>query len=252
MIELLRRIRQNLFSQNRIGKYLLYAAGEIILVVIGILIAIQLNTWKTEADENTEVLKYMEGLHAELNQDFERMDSLYIFYTDKSSSIQLLLNYGNDSIRLSNNELGRHFNSILEYKKFSNKKSTYLSVINGGYINKIKDKDLTNEIIKYYESPYLTWSTEIYGNIAESIDYSQTELYKSLDGLIPLNTNNSIPDWTFTSEQYQTNYTELVRSKWAIDNLTSFLKQSNYIFSNLNTYRAMNKQLREEIAKYAP
>ena len=45
MIKFFRRIRQKLLAENRFSKYLLYVFGEIILVVIGILIALQINTW---------------------------------------------------------------------------------------------------------------------------------------------------------------------------------------------------------------
>jgi len=45
MIKLFRRIRQNLLMENKSGKYFKYAIGEIILVVIGILIALQINNW---------------------------------------------------------------------------------------------------------------------------------------------------------------------------------------------------------------
>ena len=45
MIKFLRRIRQKLLSENKISKYVLYAIGEIFLVVIGILIALQINNW---------------------------------------------------------------------------------------------------------------------------------------------------------------------------------------------------------------
>ncbi len=250
MINLFRKIRKNLSSENKIGKYLLYASGEIILVVIGILIAIQLNSWKTETDENAEVLNDLNGLYAELNQDSERMDTLYAFYADKTDAIQRLLEYNDTSVQLSNHALGELFNSILEYKKFSSKRSTYLSMISGGYINKIKYKDLINEIIKYYESPYLTWSTEIYGNISESIDYSQTEIYHSNDGLIRLKRDNSIPNWTLNNDQYKSDYAKLVQSKWAIDILTNFLKQSNFIFINLKNYKELNDHLRKEIKEY--
>ena len=43
MIKFFRQIRQNLLNKNKVGKYLLYAFGEIILVIIGILIALNLN-----------------------------------------------------------------------------------------------------------------------------------------------------------------------------------------------------------------
>ncbi len=45
MIKFFRKFRQNLLSEGKTGKYLKYAIGEIILIVIGILIALQINNW---------------------------------------------------------------------------------------------------------------------------------------------------------------------------------------------------------------
>ena len=53
MIKFFRHIRQSMINQNRTKKYLLYAIGEIILVVIGILIALQINNW----NEQRKILK---------------------------------------------------------------------------------------------------------------------------------------------------------------------------------------------------
>jgi|TARA_R110002020_G_scaffold396281_1_gene606303 sensor domain CHASE-containing protein len=48
MIKFFRKIRQRMLSESKFSRYLLYAIGEIILVVIGILIALQINTWNEE------------------------------------------------------------------------------------------------------------------------------------------------------------------------------------------------------------
>jgi hypothetical protein len=45
MIKFFRKIRQNLLSENKLSKYLLYAIGEIMLVMIGILLALSINNW---------------------------------------------------------------------------------------------------------------------------------------------------------------------------------------------------------------
>ena len=45
MIKFFKKIRQNLLMENKTGKYLKYAIGEIVLVVIGILIALGINNW---------------------------------------------------------------------------------------------------------------------------------------------------------------------------------------------------------------
>jgi hypothetical protein len=46
VVKFFRRIRQKLVAENKFSRYLIYAIGEIILVVIGILIALQVNNWK--------------------------------------------------------------------------------------------------------------------------------------------------------------------------------------------------------------
>ena len=74
MIHFFRRIRQGLVNQERIGKYLLYAVGEILLVVIGILIALQVNNWneerKTRQKEQKILLELKDNLEESL-QSFQ-------------------------------------------------------------------------------------------------------------------------------------------------------------------------------------
>ena len=54
MIKFFRKIRQNLLSEGKTGKYLKYAFGEIVLVVIGILIALQINNWNEQRKERIQ------------------------------------------------------------------------------------------------------------------------------------------------------------------------------------------------------
>ena len=50
MIKFFRKIRQDLLSTGKTGKYLKYAIGEILLVIIGILIAVSINSWNEEEE----------------------------------------------------------------------------------------------------------------------------------------------------------------------------------------------------------
>jgi hypothetical protein len=69
MIKFFRKIRQKLLAENRITKYLFYAIGEIVLVVIGILVALQINNWN-EGKKEAEVEKqYMISLLSDLGKD---------------------------------------------------------------------------------------------------------------------------------------------------------------------------------------
>ncbi|MBO3115440.1 hypothetical protein J4050_01695 [Winogradskyella sp. DF17] len=63
MIKFFRKIRYTLLNENKTGKYIKYAIGEIILVVIGILIALQINNWnqsRKEAKQEQLILKKLE------------------------------------------------------------------------------------------------------------------------------------------------------------------------------------------------
>ena len=54
MIKFFRKIRQKMLTENKFNKYLIYAFGEIVLVVIGILIALQINTWNENKKSNED------------------------------------------------------------------------------------------------------------------------------------------------------------------------------------------------------
>ncbi len=83
MIKFFRRIRQRLLRKSNFSKYLLYAIGEIILVVIGILIALQINNWN-EAIKNakTEQEFYKEIL-SDLEKDNIKLEGLTEFYNNR-------------------------------------------------------------------------------------------------------------------------------------------------------------------------
>ena len=72
MIKFFRKIRQKLLSENKFSKYLIYAIGEIVLVVIGILIALQINTWNENRKlvrlEKEILLEIKDGLQSDLEQ----------------------------------------------------------------------------------------------------------------------------------------------------------------------------------------
>ena len=74
MIKFFRRIRQRLLTENKFSKYLIYAIGEIVLVVIGILIALQINNWneyqKERKSEHLILSEIRDNLKYDLN-DFE-------------------------------------------------------------------------------------------------------------------------------------------------------------------------------------
>jgi len=71
MIKFFRKIRQNLLMENKTGKYFKYAVGEIILVVIGILIALQINNWNNNKIERNQSTEFNQRLLAEVNGNID-------------------------------------------------------------------------------------------------------------------------------------------------------------------------------------
>ncbi|WP_445383073.1 DUF6090 family protein [Robiginitalea sp. IMCC43444] len=74
MIRFFRRIRQKLFTQNKFSKYLFYALGEIILVVIGILIALQINNWNEFNKDREQEKELLTQLQSEFESNLKQLD----------------------------------------------------------------------------------------------------------------------------------------------------------------------------------
>ncbi len=174
MITLFRKIRQKLLVENRFSKYLLYALGEIVLVVIGILIALQINN-ANENKKNTDKVKILLGkIQNELETDISEIKSIIEFYSKKDSLIELVLNdkvKKEDYLKSSSNELHYLlFNRMeIRLKKASfNNLMNYQDLIPEEYDPIISDlKELYNDNFSYVE--------EAGKNIR--IDYDKNENY---------------------------------------------------------------------------
>jgi len=91
MIKFFRRIRQKSLTENKFSKYILYALGEIVLVVIGILIAIQLNEWRHDSSNNNQKQIVLKALQLEFETNLEQMDTV-LFYNGKILKTYPLVN----------------------------------------------------------------------------------------------------------------------------------------------------------------
>ena len=86
MIKFFRKIRQNLVMENKTGKYFKYAIGEIILVVIGILIALQINNW----NENKKQLKAEKIVLNNIHKDLATDSIQFQYYLSQYQQIEAL------------------------------------------------------------------------------------------------------------------------------------------------------------------
>ncbi|MCS4435239.1 DUF6090 family protein [Aquiflexum gelatinilyticum] len=66
MISFFRKIRQKLLAENRVTRYLIYAIGEIALVMVGILLALQVNNWNEQRKNRISEQNILQNLRTEL------------------------------------------------------------------------------------------------------------------------------------------------------------------------------------------
>jgi len=90
MIKFFRRIRQSLIMENKTSKYLKYAIGEIVLVVIGILIALQINNWNENQKEIRLEKTIKTGIIKELKKNLQSIDNVIAFHKKKQQAYQSL------------------------------------------------------------------------------------------------------------------------------------------------------------------
>ncbi len=95
MIQLFKKIRRQHLGKNRIGKYLLYAIGEILLVVIGILIAVAINNGNEQKKRDALLDAYLTSLMQELQQDIINLNKSKESLSRKRKSINCYLDYYN-------------------------------------------------------------------------------------------------------------------------------------------------------------
>ena len=90
MIKFFRTIRGRLINDNRLGKYLLYAIGEIVLVVIGILIALQINNWNEQQKKSAKEQLYLSGMKLDFQETKKELDRV-ISKTDRVRKVTYTL-----------------------------------------------------------------------------------------------------------------------------------------------------------------
>ena len=153
MIKFFRKIRQNLLSERKTGKYLKYAIGEIILVVIGILIALQINNWNEKHKANTQEQEYYCLLLQNIEQDKEQIAKL-------KTLVQKRFEASFELIREIQKEKPE---TVLFAKKwfpafqksnntFKPNDAAYSDIKSSGNLKLIKDKSITNALNLYFKN----------------------------------------------------------------------------------------------------
>ena len=223
MLRFFRQIRQTLLTENRFSKYLLYAIGEILLVVIGILIALQIDNWNEDRKRKKLKASYALSLINDLSQDTLMLARLIHENKNTLRSLEQQRErfLGPDSqvetlVEILRNEFEPELNTRLQYHR--NTINTLIASGNIDLFSKnfnemlmglISKQDLERENSKYYTEVYsskISRFSDNYpvsghqnSNIMNSI-WTSADKIKLASGFISLTDIKGFAHYTFIRE----------------------------------------------------
>jgi hypothetical protein len=166
MLKFFRRIRQQLLTQNKLSKYLLYAIGEIILVVIGILIALQINNWNEGRKRSQTEVQLLQTMKQAIEYDIKQTK----FYMEGNErvvkSCKIILNALDNDVPY-HDSLSLHFEQANQWWKVLISKHAYENAKLYG-LDFIEHDFTRNQLSSLYEG---LWS------FAETLDERQAMYY---------------------------------------------------------------------------
>lgn len=149
MIKFFRKIRQKLLAENRFSKYLLYAVGEIVLVVIGILIALQINNLNQKSQEKEQLEASLELMQLNLKEDIRKLDEQISYNKSIQEDIDNFFKIVSNPEGTKNIPLNDIGDIALE-KSFYSVTTALKSMESGGHFKWINDNALKESIYTYY------------------------------------------------------------------------------------------------------
>ena len=150
MIKFFRKIRYDLMGKNKTGKYFKYAIGEIILVVIGILIALQINNWNQNRLDNLEKEELITKLHLEFKENKKAIKNYKIAEEQAMNSSITLMSL----IGLNEKELMEHNLDSLLFQSFPSNEIAFAnnavnSIVQNGRLRLFKDDEISTLLYQW-------------------------------------------------------------------------------------------------------
>ncbi len=150
MIKIFRKIRQNLLMENKTGKYFKYAIGEIILVVIGILIALQINTWNQNRQDRIQEQQILVQLLNEYKNNLNQLNQKIEIRNVVVKSSLKLLNYRNeDKQSIDADSFNLHVSRFITRPTFDPELGVTNELTSSGKLYLINNLELRNNITSF-------------------------------------------------------------------------------------------------------
>ena len=148
-------------SNNKPSKYFKYAIGEIVLVVIGILIALSINNWNEKRKEALQEIDILKNLQTDLRADMEAISYQIDFKERIIGDYLNCLEILSEKKEGTKAEIAQNLSSILQVGGVSLNRTTFNNLETTGEIRLIQNKTLADSITTYYNSDYVDWESAL-------------------------------------------------------------------------------------------
>lgn len=152
MIRAFRKIREHYLKNNNSRRYFKYALGEVILVVIGILLALQINSCNQELVERKKENLYLKNLKVDMTKQLKDINIQLNFEQNQFEMVSRLLDdYYDDSNFKLDSVFFNSSSRLIGRKTFNKNDPTYTALLSTGDIALLRDDDLKNALFEYYQ-----------------------------------------------------------------------------------------------------
>jgi len=154
MIKFFRKIRQKMLTENKFSKYLLYAIGEIVLVVIGILIALQINNWNEERKLENMGKVYVGEIYTDLENEILNINEILLGLKEQYEGTEYILSFFESSEKEIIDTLWFTKNHWSPSKIFiiQRNKNTFDELNGSGQMGLLKNDALSNKLELFYKN----------------------------------------------------------------------------------------------------
>ena len=228
MIKFFRTIRKDLMEKNKTGKYLKYAIGEIVLVVLGIIIALQLNEWNDNHQDKKLEKEYYCRLLDDVNLDKEQIQNLRHLTEERlvasNKSVRLLLDKKSKKINIAT-QIAHSTRAI--YSDFEPNNSAYEDLKSGSNLNIISDKSIIKNLNHYFNR------------------------FEELKSIILINGTNGVDIFFSHNDYFANGYAQASIREGRLEiGLDEDLKESILSFDNNNITSQMRSRLLNESLEF--
>jgi hypothetical protein len=147
MLNFFRKIRKSMLSESGFRTYLIYAVGEIVLVVIGILIALQINNHNESQRQRARELQFLENLKSDLVFEQQEIERFTLIREGMVASAEAALEHFNGKLLDDIQMFNFHTFKVGVWQEFQRNNNTFLELLNSGNLTIISNDAIKNGLL---------------------------------------------------------------------------------------------------------